>query len=238
MAPAVLRKDASMALLGKAVMINWSDVPPEHRAEYYAWHDREHMQGRLRVPGFHRGRRHLALAADRDIFNLYEVEDLAVLTSGAYAALTENPSEATRRVGTFIVNAFRALAHVRYTSGVGIGGFVHTLRFDSAPGAERTLGELLRGRALPAAVGRPGVVAAHWCVADQAASTVVTAERRGRPTAVPRWSIIVEGVCAEALRDAVSGALPDEALREAGAAGAIAHGSYVLQRSIARADVA
>lgn len=226
-----------MALAGKAVMINWSDVPLAHRAEYYEWHDREHMEGRLRVPGFQRGRRHLAVDADRDIFNLYEVDSLAVLTSGPYAALTENPSEATRRVGKLIVNAIRALAHVRFTTGIGVGGFVHTLRLDAAPGRGEALGEFLCQRALPALAARSGVAAVHLCVADHDASTKVTGERRGRPTAVPNWSVIVEGSAVESLREAASEALADQALRAAGAAGPVARGSYVLQRMIARADV-
>ena len=31
---------------GQAVMVNWSDVAPEHRHAYYEWHSREHMVGR------------------------------------------------------------------------------------------------------------------------------------------------------------------------------------------------
>ena len=73
-----------MALAGKAVMLNWSNVAPEHREQYYDWHDSEHIAGRLTVPGFLRGRRHLAIDADRDIFNMYEVLDLGVLTGEDY----------------------------------------------------------------------------------------------------------------------------------------------------------
>ena len=225
-----------MALRGKAVMINWSDIPVQHRADYYDWHDREHMAGRMRVPGFQRGRRHLAVDADRDIFNLYEVDDLRVLTSGPYEALTRTPSPLTQRVGRLIVNAVRALAHVRYTAGEGAGGFVHTVRFDVTPGRDADLTRYLHG-ALPVLGLRPGVISVHWCVADDAASTVVTPERKGRATAVPRWSIIVEGTGPDAVRDAVAASIPDAALTEAGGAGAYARGTYVLQRVLMRDDV-
>ncbi len=67
-------------LLGQGVMINWSDVAPEHRAAYYEWHSREHMVGRVAINGFQRGRRYIAVDAQRDFFNFYEVDDLAVLT--------------------------------------------------------------------------------------------------------------------------------------------------------------
>lgn len=225
-----------MALRGKAVMINWSDVPAEHRADYYAWHDREHMAGRMRVPGFQRGRRHIAIDADRDIFNIYEVDNLGVLTSGPYEALTLAPDPLTQRVGKLIVNAVRALAHVRYTAGDGAAGFVHTIRFDVVPGREDALSGYLQ-EALPRLGTRPGVISVHWCVADEAASTVVTPERRGRATAVPRWSVIVEGTAPDAVRGATAAELQDAALDEAGGAGPYTRGTYVLQRVLMRDDI-
>jgi len=226
-----------MALIGQAVMINWSNVPVEHRDEYYEWHDREHMAGRLTVPGFKRGRRHIALDANRDIFNLYEVEDLAVLTSGPYTALTQNPTEATRRVGKVIVDAIRALANVKFTTGVGVGGFVHTLRFDAIAGRGDTLTVSLAKTELPRLAMRPGVVAVHLCVADHAASTVVTTERKGRPTEVPNWSVIIEGTSMDAA-SAAGESLRDDMLAGLGASGPAARGTYVLQRLVMRHDVA
>ena len=62
-------------LAGHAVMINWSDVAPEHRPAYYEWHSREHMVGRISIPGFRRGRRYMAATARRDFLVLYEVAD-------------------------------------------------------------------------------------------------------------------------------------------------------------------
>ncbi|MEO8753789.1 MAG: hypothetical protein ABI624_14045 [Casimicrobiaceae bacterium] len=226
-----------MSLAGKAVMINWSDVPVEHRPQYYEWHDREHIAGRVRIPGFRRGRRHIAVDADRDIFNLYEVDTLAVLTGEQYRAVADNPTEATRRAGKVIVNAIRALAHVRYSSGLGIGGNVQTLRFDAAEGAQRALSEYLIARALPALSALPDIVGVHLCVADREASTVVTSERKGRPTAVPNWAVIVEGTSAAAVRGATQELLPDAALTQHGATGPVARGTYALQIVIASGDV-
>ena len=84
-----------MPLAGKAVMINWSDVSPEDRPAYYEWHNREHMPGAMDLPGFQRGRRYIAVDADRDFFNCYEVDDLGVLTGTAYRTKVNNPSELT-----------------------------------------------------------------------------------------------------------------------------------------------
>jgi hypothetical protein len=226
-----------MALAGKAVMINWSNVAPEYREQYYDWHDREHIAGRLTVPGFLRGRRHLAIDADRDIFNMYEVLDLGVLTGEDYTRLTRNPSEATRATSKLIVDAFRALARVRYSAGKGVGACVQTLRLEAQPGAEDRLESFLCGTALPALSMSPGVVAVHLCVADQAASGVVSPERKDRPTIVPGLAIIVEGTTVAAVRKAVDDGLPANSLRQYGADDTYISGSYGLQILMTREDI-
>jgi hypothetical protein len=218
-------------------MINWSNVAAEHREQYYDWHDREHIAGRLAVPGFLRGRRHLAIDADRDIFNMYEVSDLDVFTGEGYTRLINQPSDITRATSKFIVDAFRALARVRYSAGRGVGASVQTLRLEAQPGAEDRLEAFLCGMALPAVSKSPGVVAVHLCVADQAASGVVSPERKGRPTVVPGWAVIVEGTTAAAVRKAVEAGLPADRLRQHGAADTYVPGTYGLQILMTAADV-
>ena len=107
---------------GQAVMVNWSDVAPEHRHAYYEWHCREHMVGRVALPGFIRGRRCIAAKASRDFLVWYEVENVDVLKSKAYLDKANAPSELTRRTTPFIQNSSRALARVRESLGVGVGG--------------------------------------------------------------------------------------------------------------------
>src|ERR671918_2267505 len=117
-------------------MGNWSDVAPEHRHAYYEWHSREHMVGRVSIPGFKRGRRYIAAKASRDFLVCYEVEEIGVLTSKAYLDKANAPSELTRRTTPFVRNSSRALARVKHTLGIGTGGCALTLRFDAAPGEE------------------------------------------------------------------------------------------------------
>ena len=120
-------------LAGKAVMINWSDVAPEHRPAYYEWHSREHMVGRVAIPGYQRGRRYLAARAQRDFLVLYEVDDLSVVTgpglpgqgqqaepahAAHHAVRQEQPSAGSR--------------WCRRRFGIGTGGYALTLRFDPA----------------------------------------------------------------------------------------------------------
>src|SRR5215210_7440031 len=126
-------------LAGHAVMVNWTDVAPAHRHAYYEWHSREHMVGRVALPGFHRGRRYIAAQASRDFLICYEVESIAVLSSQAYLAKANAPSELTRRTTAFVTNSCRALAAVRASLGIGTGGCALTLRFDAQRGREADL---------------------------------------------------------------------------------------------------
>lgn len=219
-------------LAGKAVMVNWSDVAPEHRHAYYEWHCREHMVGRVALPGFIRGRRYIAARASRDFLVCYEVEDIGVLTSKAYLDKANAPSELTRRTTPFVKNASRALAAVRHTCGGGVGGCALTLRFAVEPSHEARLERHLINEALPPLGDIAEITGAHCCVADLEASAIVPAERQGRPTAVPRWIVIIEGVSLDAVEAACDSHLGR--LAEHGCAGSIERDTYQLQIVVTR----
>jgi hypothetical protein len=216
-------------LLGKAVMINWSDVAPEHRHAYYEWHSREHMVGRVSLSGFCRGRRYIAVAARRDFLVLYEVQDVDVLAGEEYLTKANAPSALTRRTTPFVKNAIRGLARVRATHGIGTGGVALTLRFSPRAGAQDEIGRYLADDALPQLARVAEITGAHWLVADRDVSSIVPVERQGRPTAIPDWIVVVEAVSAEALDAASAAALSEPRLLAHGAAAPIERDSYRLQ---------
>lgn len=216
-------------LAGKAVMINWSDVAPEHRPAYYEWHSREHMVGRVAIPGYQRGRRYIAARAQRDFLVLYEVDDLAVVTGADYLAKANKPSPLTLRTTPFVKNSVRGLANVKASLGIGTGGYALTLRFDPRDGAEDELGRHLVEDALPRAAARPDIVGAHLLVADKAASSMVPVERQGRPTVIPNWIVVLEGVSLGAVDGACDALLGTELLHRRGCADKIDRDTYSLQ---------
>src|SRR4029077_1944765 len=150
----------------------------------------------------------IAAKASRDFLVWYEVEGIHVLTSKAYLDKANAPSELTRRTTPYIKNSTRGLATVRASHGVGVGGSVLTLRFDAKPGSEGALESHL-SQALADVAAIPEITGAHFCVADQGASSVVPAERQGRPTQIPRWIILLEGVTLEAVNAAADAHLAD-----------------------------
>ena len=213
-------------LLGRAVMVNWSDVAPEHRPAYYEWHSREHMVGRVALPGFRRGRRYIAAKASRDFLVCYEVESVGVLSGKAYLEKANAPSPLTQRTTPFVKNSSRALARVVASHGIGTGGFALTLRFDAIPRRAEMLSSHISD-ALPRLTENPEISGAHFCVADMETSTIVPVERRGRPTTVPQWIVIVEGVSLEAVNAACDARLG--MLRDHGSVETIERDTYQLQ---------
>jgi len=219
-----------MSLLGKAAVAIWQDPPPEARAEYFEWHNREHMLERAGIPGFLRGRRYCAINGQPEFFTLYEAESLEVLTGPDYTGRLNNPTAWTRRVAPQLRNNIRSLCRVALSLGPGVGGLAMTWRYDVAPGREAEQRSLLEAR-LRAVAERQSIAGAHLCLGDLAASSVQTAEKKARPTRAltPGWVVIVEGAGERATLEAVCAELlPATALKEAGALEP-ATGLYQLQ---------
>jgi len=211
-------------LAGEAVVAIWNGIAPEGRAEFYAWHLREHMPERVGIPGFRRGRRYVAAdaATAPEFFTLYEADTIQVLQGADYAARLNAPTAWTRRAVAHFRDTARSLARVVASHGPGAGGALLTLRFDAEEAALGALAALL-ARAAEA----PRVTGAHLCVTDEAASGVVTEEKRGRTdlAAPPRRFALVEATDAEALAPL----LPDAGMAAAGARGPFLRGLYRLE---------
>jgi hypothetical protein len=193
------------------------------------------MVGRVGIPGFCRGRRYIAVRAQRDFLVLYEVDDLSVLTGADYLAKANRPSPLTQRTTPFIHNSVRGLANVRGSFGIGTGGYALTLRFDPRSGSEDELGRYLTGGALPKLAAIPEITGAHLLVADRAASSQVPVERKGRPTIIPNWIVVVEGVTLEVLESACDVQLAARSLREYGCGDVVERETYSLQIMVAKA---
>lgn len=188
-----------MSLQGAGAVAIWHDIAAEGRDAFYAWHCLEHMPERVAIPGFRRGRRFIAIDADREFFNLYETRDAEVVRGDAYRQRLENPTPLTLATVRHFRAVARALCSVAATMGRGDGGTVATLRYSMAAGAAALEAEVIDGL-LPALLALPGTAAASLCVADPAASGFVNAEQRARGGAneVPTHTVIVEGCADEA----------------------------------------
>jgi hypothetical protein len=222
-----------MSLAGEAVVVIWQEPRPEARLDYYEWHIREHMSERVGIAGFLRARRYAALEGQPRFFTLYEAENLAVLTGPQYRQRLDNPSPWTQRMIPQVLNNSRSLCRVALSLGAGQGGLLKTWRYDVADGSEETHRQFLE-RTLPALVERGGIAGVHLCIADRAASAVITEEKKPRleKALSPGWVILVEGGSEAAHIEEASRALSAEKLADFGALPPVERGLYQLQFSV------
>ena len=222
-----------MALAGLGAITIWQDARAEARADFFEWHNREHMPERVGIPGFLRGRRWMALEGAPQFFTLYETEGPQVHTGAGYLERLNNPSPWTRRIAPNMENNIRSLCRVAFSAGTAQGGLLVTLRYDVVSEAEASHLPLLTEQILPALEKQPGIAGVHLCIADKAASSIQTEEKKSRPlqALVPTWVILVEGAAERSSLAAACGvALREDVLTAAGAYG-IARGVYQLQYS-------
>ena len=225
-----------MALRGGAVLAIWNDIAPGGEAEFDHWHTREHVPERVGIPGFLRGRRYEAVGGSPRYFTLYETESAATLAGSAYLERLNNPTAWTRRALPMFRNTRRTACRVTLSLGEGIGGALQTLELGPARGREEELRGWLTGTALPTVSERPGLVGAHLCEADVAATTAKAKTDEARlgqgPDEMARWVILVEGLDQDTVEGACRDFLSAETLTRHGAAPDIAAAVYRLTYSL------
>jgi hypothetical protein len=211
-------------LAGEAVIATWNGITPEGRDEFYAWHIHEHIPERVGIPGFRRGRRYIAVTPDTrpEFFTLYETDTMQVLQGVDYANRLNAPTPWTKSATAHFRDTARALARVLASEGPGMGGYLLTVRFDTEAEKKPQLATLIREVAR-----QPRVVGAHFCVADDAASSARTAESKDRADiqAPPTWFAMIEATDG----DALSSLLPASVLAASGACGPFHRGLYRLE---------
>ncbi|SAK97789.1 hypothetical protein AWB76_07456 [Caballeronia temeraria] len=188
---------ASTALLGSGIVLVWNDIDEAGRAQFYEWHDKEHIPERLAIPGFKRGRRLRRAGHSPEWLTMYEAADLDVMSSPEYMTRLNTPTPATTKTLTYFRNTSRAVCRPVFSVGESTGGHVLAIRIDRAASSDATPEAYLRDVAFPQAMASTGVLACHLFASDQA-SFLDTEESRTRAFDVPAWIVLVEASTEEA----------------------------------------
>jgi hypothetical protein len=226
-----------MPLLGNGALTIWNGIAPEAEAEFVAWHVSEHIPERIGLPGFKRGRRYIVAEGQPKYFNFYETSDVEVLTSEAYRASLNAPTEWTRRVVRHFRDTSRTVCRVAVSFGNGEGGWIETLRVSAIRDSASFVAVM--SDALGDVSREPGIVAAHLLEGQPEASSGVSAEKamRAQPDQVVAWVLLIEAVDRESLYGIRSSFLTDQRLRDLGVDGNLDRGTYAYQFGLAHADV-
>ncbi len=190
-----------MPLRGGSFLAIWNDIDGITPVAYDAWLTHEHMDERLGVPGFLRGRRFVASDdLPHRYFICYETQDAGVLTSPAYLERLNHPTPLTQRVMPCLTNFLRMGCRTVGSAGQHVGGALVTLRF-RAP-VEQV--EHAAQRLCDALVQKTVLLGSHVGTPEAAVAAAPTRERELRPTIAHEGAedhvLMVEGVNDVALR--------------------------------------
>jgi len=167
---------------------------------------------------------------------IYEVEQLATLTSDAYLHRLNNPSPWTEKMMPHYRGMTRGFCSVTCSFGLGIGGNCLLVRFKPARGARSSLRTWLRDDVLPGLPGRPGLNSAH--LLEGAVTPPMTNEQRLRGADVTvDWALVLTGYSEKLLTELATHECLEERLTQRGAVETIVV-PYRLEYSLDAREVA
>ena len=210
------------------------DIVPHAIPEHDDWHTHEHLPERLSIPGFLRGTRWIAERGQPRYFVLYEVEQLATLTSSAYLERLNNPSPWTSKMMPHYRGMTRGFCSVAASFGFGMGHCGLLIRFKPALGMASSLRNWLEDLVRPLPSG-PGIGGVH--LFEGAVTPGMTNEQRLRGAdAAVDWALLVTGYSQEALASLGHADLNNAHLEKQGATG-IVTAQYRMDYSVLRREL-
>ncbi|MGQ2997410.1 MAG: hypothetical protein ACT6R4_25750, partial [Variovorax sp.] len=149
--------------------------PAADEADFNRWYDREHVEERVRIPGFLSGARYVSLEGGRRYLGLYRTASLEVFRSAGYRAAFERQTPWSIANLDRMRDPIRRVCAVRAVTGFGSGSHIAVLPLavasDAAALPERAAEA---GRRL---AEQPGFVQSFLLQPDAALSTPLPRER-------------------------------------------------------------
>ncbi|MGR3311815.1 DUF4286 family protein [Roseovarius indicus] len=187
------------------LMAFWADIEPGYVLRYQEWHNCEHVPERVSIPGFLRGRRYRAEDGTPHFLMMYETEAPEVLSSDAYLAALNAPTDWTREALTYFRHPTRNIYRRVEAAGRELrfcAPWLISLQFnrDEAPGGADV------APWLAAMAEAPGIGRVQLWAVDEAVSGIQTSERKiyGGGPGEQKYLLLVE---AEAPHPSASEAL-------------------------------
>ncbi len=183
-----------MALHGKGMLVVFTESKPGHERDLNEWYNREHIDERINLPGFHRARRYVAVKGSPKYLATYECDSVADLATPTYLSRLAQQTPWSDRVTGRFTRFHRLTLVIKVDLTHGVGGLLTAVRFTPAPGMRSALVQWLR-EALEHAVGRPGIVGASAGENEIEVANAPLQERsRDNPKAEDaEWVVMLEG---------------------------------------------
>lgn len=184
-----------MPLLGKGMLLTLTDVSARDERDYNEWYNREHIDDRVNLPGFHRGRRYAAVNGAPKYLAVYECDTVAILGTPNYLQTLDHQTPWSQRVMARFTYFTRLTLRIQVDQTHGAGAALATVRFVPDPHRRKALVQWLSEQALPKLIARPGVLGA---AAGENDLEVVHAALQDKSMDHPRadeseWVVLIEG---------------------------------------------
>jgi len=200
--------------VARGILSIWNDFPAEQEDFYERWYMGEHFPERLGVPGFIRGRRYEAIAADRRYFTCYELDTPEVMFSAPYLARLNDPTAWTTTVMGSWRSMFRTVCERVRRRGDAVGGFAIAARWEAPVELPLDLADRVF-----AALDDPGIVAVDtWRAFSSQNSPTKEAAMRAEPDRFVNAVLLIETTrerSIAAAKDRLKDVLPSSPLPQA-----------------------
>lgn len=213
---------AIMGLYGTGMLMTFTEVAPEDEDEYNEWYNREHIDERVWMPGFHRARRYVAVDSDARVkyFASYETGTVRDLADPDYMARLQVQSEWSQKVMAGFTKFDRLTAEITIDQTHGFSGWLGVTRFFPEESQRDGLRNLLKEEVFPDLKGRLNMLGGCLAENDIEVSNIgLSAQGKPVPPGqIPEWIVLLDGATEAAVRDANDGLA--DALEGAGLASA------------------
>ncbi|WP_251881953.1 DUF4286 family protein [Achromobacter sp. Marseille-Q4954] len=173
-----------------------TDADPAHEVDFNRWYDREHVEERVRIPGFLSGARYLSREGGRKYLGLYRTESLAAFTTADYRKAFERQTVWSVTNLDRMRDPMRRVCAVRAVTGFGSGSEIAVLPLPATNDSEALAA---RAQALGAELAQAdGFVQSYLLVPDAGLSTPLPRESADNRVLAPLF--VVEASSAAAAR--------------------------------------
>lgn len=217
-----------MPLHGKGMLVTLTQVSARDERDFNEWYNREHIDERINLPGFHRARRYVAVRATPKYLATYECDTVADLATPDYLHVLANQTPWSKSVMARFTHFQRLTLRIQVDQTRGVGGSLAVVHFVPDPRRRRALAEWLSEQALPKAIRRPGMLGA--CAGEndlEVAHAPLHDKSMDHPRAEEvEWLVLLEGADVAAVGAAARLLFTQAKLRPFGVEAAPTVGTY------------
>ena len=110
------------------MLLVWMNVDAAHDDDFNRWYDREHLEERVRIPGFLSGTRYQCTEGSRRYLCLYRTASLAVFETAAYHKAFQHQTPWSVANLALMQDAMRRVCSIDAETGAGTGAWLAVLR--------------------------------------------------------------------------------------------------------------